>query len=103
MLAVIAAVLACVTGETTCLRCLEDSDCFFCRDDNLCKISGDTNCTNAGKETTISTQCVEDLGGDAKTSVRYAIGFSILGISLCIDLLVRFLAHRGAKEQYAHL
>jgi hypothetical protein len=95
------ALLFCVTGNTTCLRCLQDDGCSFCRDTAQCSDNKTIACEKW--EDTVSTQCVEDLGGDAKQSVRYAIGFAVLAVAIAIDLTVRFIAHREAHDQYSHL
>ncbi|KAH0792822.1 hypothetical protein GPJ56_003232 [Histomonas meleagridis] len=91
----------CITGTTNCLRCLEDTGCFFCLDDSSCYTTNTTfECKN--KEATRTKRCIEELGGDAKDSVRYAIGFSILGASIIIDVAVR-ICNRRSKDEYAHL
>lgn len=63
-----------------------------------------TTCPAGDLDTTRTKRCVEVLGGDARNSVRYAIGFSILGVALIVDLTVRFCVRRKARaEEYSHL
>ena len=60
------------------------------------------NCSS--KETERTDRCVRELGGDANKSVRYAIGFSVLGVALIVDITVRICARRAAsKDEYSHL
>lgn len=93
---------SCIATKTNCLRCLEDADCFFCVDDSLCySVNSTVECKQ--KESSRTKRCVEELGGDAKDSVRYAIGFSILAVSLIIDISVRICNKRKMRDEYAHL
>jgi hypothetical protein len=97
-------------NTTSCFRCLDanakDSsgvrhhDCYFCWADMTCRTEGEKfdGCVN-----TRTKQCIEQLGGDAKTANRYALGFTILAIAIIIDVTVRIIAYRGRKDLYANL
>ncbi|KAK8882450.1 hypothetical protein M9Y10_045092 [Tritrichomonas musculus] len=96
--------------KTNCLSCLEVENCFFCykfeeqKNNNgpQCMLINATGCVDSDKKR--SKRCVEELGGDAKDSVRYAIGFSILAASIVIDLAIRLCSRRKAlKDEYSHL
>ena len=99
------AVAAGCADRANCLACLEVDECGFCWD------SGRFGCVNVTQEkgecqnldTTRSKRCVEELGGDAKNSVRYAVGFTILGAAIVIDLTLRFYMTRKARDDYSHL
>ena len=105
LLVLCALISACVVGQTNCLRCLEDSGCVFCLDNNMCYPSNSSEAGNcSSKETERTDRCVRELGGDANKSVRYAIGFSVLGVALIVDITVRICARRAAsKDEYSHL
>lgn len=105
MLAILAGLLA-VATQTNCLQCLDKTDqnttYAYCWDDKLCYPEAElVSCTETA--TSRTTRCVEELGGDAVKSVRYAIGFSILGIAIAIDITVRVLVYRRANDEYSHL
>jgi hypothetical protein len=97
-------------NTTRCFRCLDanakDSsgvrhhDCYFCWADMTCRSTTEKhdNCVN-----TRTKQCVEQLGGDAKISHRYVLGFTILLITVIIDVSVRIIACRGRQDLYANL
>lgn len=93
---------SCITTKTNCLLCLEDVNCFFCVDDSLCySVNSTVKCNQ--KEGFRTKRCIEELGGDAKSTVRYAIGFTILGVSLIIDISVRIFNRKKAEEEHAHI
>ena len=49
-------------------------------------------------------RCVKELGGDADKTVRYALGFSILGAAIIVDAVVRIVARKQSQvEEYKHL
>jgi hypothetical protein len=50
-----------------------------------------------------SDRCVQELGGDAKQSVRFAIGFTVLGVAIAIDLAVRIFTRKAPQDEYSHL
>ena len=98
--------------KTNCLSCLEVENCYFCYkfDEQKsapapqCLLINSTSpvCIDSDKKR--SKRCVEELGGDAKDSVRYAIGFSILAASILIDIAIRICSRRKAlKDEYSHL
>lgn len=96
--------------KTNCLSCLEIPDCYFCfsfesgtaDDTPKCQFVNSTaKCQDRVNKR--NKVCVEELGGDAKDSVRYAIGFSILAASILIDLAVRFCSRKAPKDEYSHL
>jgi len=88
---------ACPVTES-CFRCIEnnaassnESDhCYFCFETLSCQPAA-----NASDECVDfkNKQCVEQLGGDAKDSVRQALGFTVLAIGLVTDFLVRICAY----------
>lgn len=100
-------------AKTNCLSCLEVENCYFCyKFEDLKKGSSEPKCllVNGTSSTCVdsdkkrSKRCVEELGGDAKDSVRYAIGFSILAASILVDVAIRLFSRRRAlKDEYAHL
>ena len=92
----------CASGNTSCLLCIGLSDCGYCWDEGKvgCVVA---NSTCQDLATTRTRKCVEQLGGDAKNSVRYGIGFSILAVAIAIDVAVRILASRGKADEYSHL
>jgi hypothetical protein len=97
-------------NTTRCFRCLDANaknssgvrqhDCYFCWNDKTCRPGTDPHdgCVN-----TRTKECVEQLGGDAKVSNRYALGFTILAVALIIDVTVRVIACRGRQDLYANL
>lgn len=98
--------------KTNCLSCLEVENCYFCYKFDEQKSTTGPKCLliNATSPVCVdsdkkrSKRCIEELGGDAKDSVRYAIGFTILGASILIDLAIRLCARRKAlKDEYSHL
>jgi hypothetical protein len=48
-------------------------------------------------------QCMDEFGGDAKKVVRLAIGFSVIGFGIAVDVTIRILTWRSRKDQYSHL
>lgn len=99
-------------AKVNCLSCLEVENCYFCYkfEENKgtfkpqCLFINATSpvCTDSDKKR--SKRCVEELGGDAKNSVRYAIGFSILAASILVDIVIRLFSRRRAlKDEYTHL
>lgn len=98
--------------KTNCLSCLEVENCYFCYKFEEKKGSAVPKCLLVNSTSPVcvdsdkkrSKRCVEELGGDAKDSVRYAIGFTILGVSILIDLAIRLCSRRKAlKDEYSHL
>lgn len=88
--------------DVTCLRCI-DLGCGYCFNTKSCYNMTTQAPEGCDKCESRTKQCVKELGGDASDSVRYAIGFTILGISIVIDLLIRFLSRRSNQVDYAHL
>ena len=95
----------CIDGETNCLLCLENSECSFCRSNSLCYNSSstlfETECVE--KVSTRDKQCVRELGYDAKQSFRYAFGFTVLGVSILIDIIVRIYSRPKTNDDYSKL
>jgi hypothetical protein len=87
-------------ANATCPRCLDQTGCIYCFANSTCLPS---NATCENYVTTRTKECVAQLGGDAKDSVRYAIGFSVLGVALAVDGTVRFVAWRRKRDSYSHL
>ena len=77
----------CATGEVTCMRCFQDANCTYCPLTQHCEPSNETTCANPLFE--VNRACVEALGRDAKDSVRYIVGFTILFVAIGIDIAIR--------------
>ena len=95
--------------KPNCLSCLDTADCFFCRSSDE-KINGcyplsanETVCQGGEVEKERTKKCVEELGGDAKDSVRYAIGGTILAVAIIIDITIRIFSRRSSQDEYSHL
>lgn len=99
----------CRKDAKNCLSCIEenskdDNDCGWCWSESKCyeiKSANYTKC--AEKDSTRTKKCVEQLGGDAKDSVRYAVGFTILAVAIVVDVVVRIMARRQSVDEYSHL
>jgi hypothetical protein len=88
-------------SNTNCPHCFDADGCAYCFDTNGCYPRDAANCTNP--TTTRTKECIAQLGGDAKDSVRYAIGFSVLGVALAVDGIIRFVTWRRKQDTYNHL
>jgi hypothetical protein len=91
----------CTIYNLSCLKCIHLSGgrCSFCRTDSFCYLSDSpdaNNCTNI--EENVTTKCVEELGGDAKPSVRLAIGLSVVIIGISVDLVVRYIYYLQNRQ-----
>ena len=94
----------CRKDAKNCLSCLEDEGCGWCWSDSKCYEIESTNYTSCQqKDNTRSKQCVEQLGGDAKDSVRYQVGCAILFVALAVDITCRVMARKRSVDQYSHL
>jgi hypothetical protein len=100
------------SNSTTCFWCLahnEDqkhyphANCYFCFDDKSCRSPNNITETCQQSTNTKNEQCMEELGGDAKKTVRLAVGFSVMAVGIIVDATIRFLAWRTRKDQYSHL
>jgi hypothetical protein len=113
LLGVLSGVARGVCGGTNqegmnCLKCLDDNaegnvTCYFCWQGNRCYDRIPLDCPESDLVQTRTQKCVEELGGDSKQSVRFAIGFSVLGVAIVIDLTVRILGRKAARDEYNHL
>jgi hypothetical protein len=91
-----------------CLKCLDDNaegnvTCYYCWKGNRCSDRKFFDCPESDLVHKRDKKCVEELGGDSKQSVRFAIGFTVLGVAIAIDLTVRILGMKGTRDEYNHL
>ena len=78
---------ACASGEVTCMRCFQDVNCSYCPLTQHCDLINESTCEKPLFE--INRACVEALGRDAKDSVRYIVGFTIMFIAIGVDIAIR--------------
>ena len=98
-------IFECIQTQTNCLRCLEDDGCVFCLTDSMCYEANSSALESCEEIEDVRTdRCVQELGGDANKSVRYAIGFSVLAATIVVDAVVRIISRRRSSvDEYRHL
>jgi hypothetical protein len=85
----------------SCLQCVGGGHCGFCFDNSSCLDKGSSTCQSW--TASANKQCVEQLGGDAKGSVRYAIGFTVVAVGIAIDVTIRLIVCCKSGQDYANL
>ena len=93
----------CAQGSVTCFKCLEYPNCSYCFTNKKCTATNETEIESAYDQCPDSTetknrQCIDQLGRDAIPWIRYTIGFSVLGVSLIVDIVLRIRAHRLSRD-----
>jgi hypothetical protein len=87
--------------DWSCLQCVGGGHCGFCFDNSSCLSDASGACE--AWTTTANKQCIEQLGGDAKDSVRYAIGFTVLAVGIAIDVAIRVIVSCRYSREYTNL